>query len=126
MRCIITLHHLVATAADQGSHHKSGQRWQDIDGRVDLSVVQLSVHIHLPLSNVACQVRDGVGDVIVRHGEDGQLCDGALAPLNPASALIDGCQVSIHVTCNNPARSSSELLLQAYRIGELCLTDAFM
>ena len=64
-----------------------------------MSVVELTVHIHLALSDVASQIRNWVGNVIVRHGEDGQLGDGALAPLNTPCPLIDGGQVSVHVSC---------------------------
>jgi hypothetical protein len=54
---------------------------------------------HLSLSNVPCEVRDGVRDVVVGHGQDGQLCNGALAPLDTPRTLIDGGQISVHVTC---------------------------
>ena len=80
-------------------YHEPGERRKHIDGRVDLSVVELTVHVHLALSDVACQVRNRVGDVIIRHGEDGQLRDGALAPLNTPCPLIDGGQVSVHISC---------------------------
>ena len=60
--------------------------------------MQLAVHVHLALSDVARQVWNGVGDVIIRHGQNGQLSDGAFAALNTSSPLIDGGQVSVHVT----------------------------
>ena len=88
--------------AEQGSnaaYHEARQRWKHIDGWVDLSVVELAVHIHLALSDVACQIWDGMGDVIVGHGEDGQLRDGALTALNTPCPLVDGGQISVHVSC---------------------------
>ena len=45
-------------------------------------VVQLAVDVDLPLCDVPGEVWDGVGNVVVGHGQDGQLRDGALAPLN--------------------------------------------
>ena len=81
-----------------GLYHEAGEGWQNIDRRIDLPVVQLPVHVHLPFCDVAGEVWNGVSDVIVGHRQDGQLSDGALAPLNPPSALVDGGQVSVHVT----------------------------
>ena len=46
-----------------GRLHQSRQGRQHVDWRVDLSIVKLPIHINLPLSDVASQVRDGMGDV---------------------------------------------------------------
>ena len=62
-----------------------------------LSVVQLSLNVDLALRDVTRQVGDGVRDVVIRHGENGQLRDGALAPLDTAGALVDGRQIRVHV-----------------------------
>lgn len=35
---------------------------------------------------------------IVRHGENGDLGDGSVSALDSTSSLIDGGQVSVHVT----------------------------
>ncbi len=37
-------------------------------------------------------------DVVVRHGQDGNLCDRAVAALNTACTLVDGRQIHVHVT----------------------------
>ena len=37
--------------------------------------MELSVHVDLALGDVASQVRDGVGDVVVGHRQDGHLDD---------------------------------------------------
>lgn len=61
---------------------------------------------HLALRDVAGEVGDGVRDVVVRHRQDGQLCDGALATLNAAcgkgergagACLVAGRQVERQV-----------------------------
>jgi hypothetical protein len=39
----------------------------------DLSVMELPVHIDLALSDVASQIRDGMGDVVVGHRQNGNL-----------------------------------------------------
>lgn len=35
---------------------------------------------------------------IVRHGQDGNLGDRTIAALHSASTLVDGRQISVHVT----------------------------
>lgn len=35
---------------------------------------------------------------VIRHGKDGDLCDGARSALHSASTLIDGGQIGVHVT----------------------------
>ena len=60
--------------------------------------MQLPVDEDLPFGNVARQVRDRMGDVVVRHGENGDLGDGAVAAFDAASSLVDGGQVRVHVT----------------------------
>mgnify|MGYP001221060330 CR=1 FL=1 len=59
--------------------------------------MQLPVDVDLALGNVARQVGDGVRDVVVGHGEDGELRDRARAPLDAAGALVDGRQVRVHI-----------------------------
>lgn len=38
------------------------------------------------------------GLTVVRHGQDGNLRDGAIAALHTTGTLVDGRQVSVHVT----------------------------
>lgn len=52
-----------------------------------LSVVELSVHINLTLSDVASQIRNGVSDVIIWHRQDWNLCNRAIPTLNTTSSL---------------------------------------
>ena len=63
-----------------------------------LPVLQLAVDVDLPLRDVPREIGDGMRDVVVRHGEDGELSDGALAALDAPRALVDCGQVSVHVT----------------------------
>ena len=84
------------TLAD-GRLHQPRERGQHVDRRVDLPVVQLPVDVDLALGNVARQVGDGVRDVVVGHGEDGELRDRARAALDAAGALVDGRQVRVHI-----------------------------
>ena len=46
-----------------GALHQPRERRQDVDGRVYLPVVQLSVDEDLAFGDVARQVRDRVGDI---------------------------------------------------------------
>ena len=49
--------------------------------------MQLSVDVDLSLGDVTSEIRDGMGDVIVGHGEDGDLSDGAVTSLHSAGTL---------------------------------------
>src|SRR5699024_6044110 len=51
----------------------------------------------LALGDVTGQVRDGVGDVVAGHGEDGDLSHRALAALDNAGALVQRRQVGVEV-----------------------------
>ena len=46
-----------------GTLHESREGWKDIDGWVDLSIVQVPVHNDLPLCDVPCQIWDRMGNV---------------------------------------------------------------
>ena len=48
-----------------GFLHQSGQRWQDVDWRVNLFIVQLSIDEDLSFCNVASQIGNWMGDIIV-------------------------------------------------------------
>mmetsp|Transcript_38125 Transcript_38125/g.96425 ORF Transcript_38125/g.96425 Transcript_38125/m.96425 type:complete len:371 (-) Transcript_38125:560-1672(-) len=88
---------LARHALADGRLHQAGQGGQHVDGGVDLAVVQLAVNVDLALRDVAREIGDGVRDVVVGHGENGQLRDGALAALDTAGALVDGGQIRVHV-----------------------------
>ena len=64
--------------------------------------MKLTVDVDLTLCNVARQVGDGVGNVVVGHGQDGDLGDGAVPSLHPAGPLVDGGQVGVHVAGKAP------------------------
>ena len=51
----------------------------------------------LALGDVARQVGDGVGDVVVGHGEDGHLGHGPGQPLDHARPLVEGGQIGVQV-----------------------------
>lgn len=46
-----------------GRLHKTGERWQDVDGWVDTLVVELTVNEDLTLGNVTSKIGDRVSDV---------------------------------------------------------------
>merc|ERR1740129_2370388 len=82
--------------ADSGLHQTT-ERWQYVDRRIDLPVVQRPVHEHLTLCDVAGEIRNRVCDVIVGHGQNRELRDGTIATLNAAGPLVDRGQISVHV-----------------------------
>ena len=52
-----------------------------------LSIVELAVHVDLAFCNVASQVGNGMSDVIIRHGQDWDLGDGAIATFHTTCSL---------------------------------------
>ena len=66
-------HRPVIRPRPAGAHaepHEPRERRQHVDGRVDAAPVELAREDDLPLGDVAGEVGDGVGQVVVRHGED--------------------------------------------------------
>eukprot|EP00050_Salpingoeca_kvevrii_P005899 m.286285 g.286285 ORF g.286285 m.286285 type:complete len:410 (+) comp11542_c0_seq1:188-1417(+) len=100
--CIQLVRHLAVILArhlvTNGRLHKTRERGQHVDGRRDLTVVQLTVNIDLALGNVARKIGNGVSDVIVGHSKNGKLRNRAVAALNATGALVDGGQIGVHVT----------------------------
>src|SRR5436305_10696 len=72
-----------------GGLHETGEGGEHVDGRVDAFVVELAVDEDLAFGDVTCQIGNRVCDVVVGHGQDGNLCDGAIAPFDPASSFVD-------------------------------------
>lgn len=56
---------MVLSVLLNGLLHETGERGEDVDGWIDLLVVQLPIYEDLSLSDVACQVRNGVSDIII-------------------------------------------------------------
>ena len=46
-----------------GGFHKAGEGGEDVDWGVDAFVVELAIDEDLAFGDVACQIRDGMGDV---------------------------------------------------------------
>ena len=76
--------------------------------------MNLSVNIDLSLSNVSREIWNGMGDVVVGHGQDGDLSDGSAPPLHTSGPLVNGGQIGVHVagettTARNLLSSSRHL-----------------
>ena len=67
--------------------HEPREGGQHVDRWEHSAPVELSTEDHLALGDVAGEIGDGVGDVVVRHGQDGQLRHAAGLPLDDAGAL---------------------------------------
>ena len=64
---------LAGHALSDGRLHETAERGQHVDGRVDLPVVQLAVHVDLTLGDVASQIGDRMGDVCGNTTNEGWL-----------------------------------------------------
>jgi hypothetical protein len=67
-----------ASASDAGVHQAREGR-EHVNRREDPAAVQLAAEHHLAFGDVAGEVGDGVGDVVVRHRKHGDL-GGRLGP----------------------------------------------
>lgn len=56
---------MVLSILFDGLLHEAGEGGEDVDGRVDLFVVELSVDEDLSLSDVSGEVGNGVGYIVV-------------------------------------------------------------
>lgn len=81
-----------------GALHETRERRDDVDGRVDVLVVQHAVDKDLALGDISGQIRNRVRDIIVGHGQNGELGDGTVAAHDATGALVNGRQVGVHVT----------------------------
>lgn len=78
--------------------HQTGERWQDVDWWIDVSLVHLSIDVDLTLSDIACEIWDWMGDIIVWHGKNGDLSDGTILTVDSTGSLVDGGKIGVHVT----------------------------
>ncbi len=77
--------------------HQTGEGGKHVDGRIDALAVQHAVKNDLAFRDVACKVRDGVGDIIVGHGQDGDLGDRSGAAFHNARAFIKGGKLAVQI-----------------------------
>jgi len=90
-------------AFSNGRFHQSGKRRKDIDRRIYLSIMQLTIHKDLAFSNIASEIWNRMRNVytkwstliswgftVIGHRQDGNLCDGAISPFNTSSSLVNG------------------------------------
>ena len=82
---------------------QAGQRGQHVNGRGDVLAVQLPAEDDLPLGDIAGQVGDGVGLVVLRHGQNGDEGDRTRLALLPPRPLVQGGQVRVHIAGIAPA-----------------------
>lgn len=85
-------------ALTNGRLHETTQRGKHVDGWVHLPVVQLTIHVHLTLSNVTSKIRNGVSNIVIWHSKNRNLRNGAIATLHTTGSLVDSGQISVHVT----------------------------
>lgn len=72
-----------------GFLHQPGQRGKHVYWGVDLFVMELSVDEDLALGDVAGQIGDWMGDVVVGHRQDGDLGNGTIFTMDTTSSLIN-------------------------------------
>lgn len=87
---------MVGSVLFNGFLHETRKRRKDVDGRVDLFIMKLSINEDLSFRNVASKIRNRVGDIVILrsvdeywHGEDGNLGDGSVLAMDSTGSFID-------------------------------------
>ena len=88
---------------------QTGQRGQHVHRRVNALPVQSAAQNDLPLGDIARQVRDGVGLIVLRHGQNRDESDGTGITQPAARPLVERSQVGIQVA--GEATAAGDLLL---------------
>ena len=102
-----------------GGLHQTRQRRQHVDRRVDQPVVQLAIDVDLALGNVARQVGNRVSNIVVGHGQNGNLSDRATASAHTTGALVDRRQIGVHVAGVTAATGHSSRAADTYAAAKL-------
>jgi hypothetical protein len=58
--------------------HETGKGRKHINWWVNLTIMKGTINENLTLSNVSGKIWDRVSDIVVRHGQNGQLGDGTI------------------------------------------------
>mmetsp|Transcript_17892 Transcript_17892/g.29922 ORF Transcript_17892/g.29922 Transcript_17892/m.29922 type:complete len:233 (-) Transcript_17892:533-1231(-) len=78
--------------------HQTRKGGKHVDRREHFLGVQLSIQVNLSLRDVSSKIGNGMCDIIVGHGKDGELSDGTISSDNTSSTLVDGGKIGIHIT----------------------------
>ena len=83
--------------ADTGIH-QARERRQYIHRRVDAAVMQVAAEYNLAFGDIAGQVGDGVGDVVIGHGQQDQLGERTGLAGDAPGTFVQAGEVGIHIT----------------------------
>ena len=78
--------------------HQTRQRRKYRDRRINSLTVQVPVQNDLTLCDITRKIRNRMRDIIIRHGQNRDLCDRTLLPGDDTCTLIERSQIRIHVT----------------------------
>mmetsp|Transcript_17593 Transcript_17593/g.38076 ORF Transcript_17593/g.38076 Transcript_17593/m.38076 type:complete len:323 (-) Transcript_17593:344-1312(-) len=98
---VITRH-----ALTNGRFHQTGQGGEHVDRWENALGVKLTVKVDLSLCDISSQIRNRVGNIVVRHRQNGQLRNRPVSPHNTSCPLVDSGQIGIHITrVTTPSRN---------------------
>ena len=75
--------------------HQTGQGGQHVDRWINSLTVKLAVQYNLAFGNISGQVGDWMGDIVVGHGQNGDLSNRSVDTLDNTGTLIDGSQFAV-------------------------------
>ena len=77
--------------------HQTGKAGQHRNGGIDAHKIQAAVQDDLALGDVAGEIGDRVGDVVVGHGENGNLGHRAIVAVDNSGPFVKGGQLGVEV-----------------------------
>ena len=86
---------------------ESGQGRQNVDRRIDALSVKLTAEDYLTLGDIAREVGNGMGLIVLGHGEDRNHRYAAGLALLPACAFIYRREVGVHISWISAAAETS-------------------
>ena len=78
--------------------HQTGKRGQYIDRRIYGLAVKLTVKNDLSFSDITGQVRNGMCNIIIWHGQDRDLCNRACTATDNTGTLIKSSQLAVQIS----------------------------
>jgi hypothetical protein len=81
-----------------GRLHKSTKTWKDIDRRINISIMKLSIKINLTLCDIPSKVWNRMCNIIIWHGQNRKLSNGSISSLDSSCSFVNSRKISIHIS----------------------------
>merc|ERR1712110_927311 len=75
-----------------------GKGWENVDWWIDVSLEHVSINIYLTFCDISSQIWNWMGNIVIEHCKNRNLCDGTNFTSDSTSSLINSGKICIHVT----------------------------